>query len=377
MDMRDRFRGCLLGGAIGDALGYPIEFMDLSEIRHHYGEDGLTDLLIDPLSGKALFSDDTQMTLFTASGLLNASMRIRSRGIGSFVASGVYPAYLRWLYTQTGESPRPFYLKPTPYERDGQIPFILDYKELFASRAPGNTCLFALASGKIGTTEAPLNNSKGCGGVMRIAPVGLAFAKRAQTAYQRGTEIAAITHGHPSGYHAAAVLSVFVSVLARGESILQALSVAERQLLVWCGIKDAEKELLDEIGYDAFFQMPEYYGRDFEEVYRAISKAIALSESDTSPEQAIEELGGGWVGEEALAIGLYCVLKEPDFKKALLMSVNHSGDTDSTGTICGNLLGALHGMSSIPKDWVEKIEANTFIIKMADCLFEHFVKLIL
>ena len=81
MDMRDRFRACLLGGAIGDALGYLIEFMSLNKIKSKYGKSGITDLVTDKTSNKALISDDTQMTLFTADGMVWAYRRCIERGI--------------------------------------------------------------------------------------------------------------------------------------------------------------------------------------------------------------------------------------------------------------------------------------------------------
>ena len=77
--LQDRFRGCLIGGGVGDALGYPVEFMRLSAIKSTYGTDGVQDLILERESGKAQISDDTQMTLFTASGLLWAAHRIRMR----------------------------------------------------------------------------------------------------------------------------------------------------------------------------------------------------------------------------------------------------------------------------------------------------------
>jgi len=95
---KDHFRGCLLGGAIGDALGWPVEFLSMTEIKKKYGEEGITDLVAG-IDGKAEITDDTQMTLFTAEGLLRAESRRREKGISRppFV---VYNAYLRWLHTQ-------------------------------------------------------------------------------------------------------------------------------------------------------------------------------------------------------------------------------------------------------------------------------------
>lgn len=100
-NLKDKFNGCLLGGAIGDALGYPVEFMSQTAIKRKYGEEGVIDFPATRYyTEKAVVSDDTQMTLFTANGLLWALHRIKEHGIGDWIASGIYPAYLRWLVTQ-------------------------------------------------------------------------------------------------------------------------------------------------------------------------------------------------------------------------------------------------------------------------------------
>jgi ADP-ribosylglycohydrolase len=112
----------------------------------------------------------------------------------------VYNAYLRWLHTQG-------YPKSKDHDTiyDG---WLIGVKELYAQRGPGSTCLSALLSGKMGTIKQPINNSKGCGGVMRAAPVGLLYGK--DKAFQIACECAAITHGHPSGYFSAGILACII-----------------------------------------------------------------------------------------------------------------------------------------------------------------------
>lgn len=92
---------------------------------------------------------------------------------------------------------------------------------------------------------------------------------------------------------------------------------------------------------------------------------------DPTPER-VERLGGAWVAEEALAIALYCALvAQDDLERALLLSVNHSGDSDSTGAMCGNILGTLHGESSLPTPWLTPLEGRDTIIELADDLTTH------
>ena len=339
--LHDRFRGCLIGGGIGDALGSPIEFMRLSAIKSAYGANGVQDLVLERATGKAQISDDTQMTLFTASGLLWAAHRIRNEEDADYVPDGIYPSYMRWLYTQDGVERNPEILKEQEFERD-RVPKIMSVPELFNCRAPGNTCLSALESGTMGEMAFPINQSKGCGGVMRVAPIGLFLSPTPHNAFMIAAEAAAVTHGHRSGQLPAGVLAFMIAEIADGKSLPQAF-------------KDSYEFLITLWGH--------------EETSGKLEEAVLLAGSDTAPETAIRKLGEGWVAEEALAIALYCAFKEPDPLKALCMSVNHDGDSDSTGAICGNLLGAMHGLSAFPKEWIERLEISEFILEMADALY--------
>lgn len=152
---RDRYRGCLLGGAVGDALGAGVEFMSLDEIRGRYGPAGVTGYV--PCYGRSgAITDDTQMTLFTAEGLL------RARQHGDDVPGALWQAYQRWLATQRDRGSA------------GADGWLIGQEFLHDQRAPGVTCLSALEGGWPGRPARPVNNSKGCGGVMRVAPAGLA-----------------------------------------------------------------------------------------------------------------------------------------------------------------------------------------------------------
>lgn len=338
---KDHFRGCLLGGAVGDALGWPVEFMHTNEIKRKYGEDGITDLVVG-ISGKAQITDDTQMTLFTAEGILLAEAARRARG-NCDATTSVYRAYLRWWHTQE------YFEVPVNGLIDGLYEgiyngWLYSVKELHSRRGPGNTCLSALSSGKRGTIDNPINNSKGCGGVMRVAPAGLFYPK--DEAFEKAAEFAAITHGHPSGYLSAGALAYMIALIIEGEDIEAVVKAAIEKLK----------------GY-----------RGSEECLRSLNRALELSKSDISDIDAISQLGEGWVGEEALAIAIYCALKyRDDFKKALTAGVNHDGDSDSTGAITGNILGAYLGLSRIPAEWIEKVELKDVILQIADDLLDGY-----
>jgi ADP-ribosylglycohydrolase len=337
--LRERFLGCLLAGAVGDALGAPLEFLRRDEILREFGAQGLRDYA-PAYGGIGRITDDTQMTLFTAEGLLRAWVRGQHRGITTY--SGVTAnAYLRWLATQ-GESP------PAGVEAGSATRgWLFGHPALHARRAPGETCLAALR-GMRRLGDAAGNDSKGCGGVMRVAPAGL-FVARLQGAnapersFRLGIELAAITHGHPSGQLSAGAFAAMIQLLAAGESLETAI-VAAKALL------EAEP------GHG--------------ETLMALERAEAQAAAGVSPAIAIRRLGEGWVAEEALGIAVYCALAASSLSEALLLAVNHDGDSDSTGAMAGNLLGARDGLAAIPPRWLEPLELRDVIAELAGDLYD-------
>lgn len=335
---RDRFLGCLLGGAVGDALGAAVEFESRAAILETFGPEGITDYA--PIyGGLGRITDDTQMTLFTAEGLLRSWVRGCLRGITSYTGVTVF-AYQRWLATQ-GVPPR-----------DGvdlvrEPGWLYQQRALHARRSPGNTCLSALRARPTDDGFAQ-NNSKGCGGVMRVAPVGLFHWNireyhSAQDTFRLGCELAALTHGHPTGQLTAGVLAVLIRELADGASLPAALDVA--------------KPMLRE-------------ERDHHETLHAIELAEDLAAGNVPPEKAIARLGEGWIAEEALAISLYCALVACGFRDGVILAVNHDGDSDSTGSITGNLLGTLYGVDAIPRQWLAPLELREVITEIAEDLHD-------
>ena len=321
---------------MGDALGAAVEFMSLADIRARFGPDGLSGYA-PVYGGIGRITDDTQMTLFTAEGLLRGVVRHNAKGICSY-PSVVANAYLRWLTTQ-GEG--------TSCEaalQGGDQGWLIGHTELHARRAPGNTCLSTLRT-LTHLGDRARNSSKGCGGVMRVAPVGLfGLGEEAGRVFELAAEVAAITHGHPTGSLPAGVLAVLVHRLACGESMAASLHVAKA-----CLIQRAAHE----------------------ETLQAIEAAEALGSQPTvSADTAIRSLGKGWIAEEALSISLYCALVAKDFRHGVLAAVNHDGDSDSTGAITGNLLGVRLGEAAIPSEWLAPLELREVIAEMADDLLD-------
>lgn len=342
-----KIRGSLIGGAIGDALGYPVEFMSDKAIKQQYGKNGITRYELNK-NGIAEISDDTQMTLFTANGLLFGLTRMAMKSISSDLHCYVLESYKEWLQTQT-------YF---PEDDHFHTCWIRNIAALNSRRAPGNTCLSALHALKSGMRAN--NHSKGCGGVMRVAPVGLFCASennrhanwKPKDIMELGQQCAHITHKHPMGSLPAAFLSYLIYRLCMFEDELtrndfEAMVKGQCQLL---------SEICDNTEYVS-------------QLSRLIIDAINFAKGDKTDETNIRSIGEGWTGEQALTIAIYCAMRHLDnFEEAVVAAVNHSGDSDSTGAICGNIMGAIYGYEAIPDYFKENLELADVILALADDL---------
>ena len=358
----DSIRGCLMAGAAGDALGYEVEFMSRRSILSRFGENGITKFALDS-NGKALISDDTQMTLFTANGLLMGLTRGYMRGIGAPLETYVDGAYLDWYYTQTGK-------KKELLINDWHYTWLRDLPEMAQLRAPGNTCMDACE--RLFRGEKVVNNSKGCGGVMRVAPMALldaGYASRNKNGYsieelaEAGGEIAEVTHKHPLGFLPASLLTVL---------LYKIVPMSPKQVCEEIdGIVADTVNILDRI-YKGKYDADKRYLKEL------TMKAVQLAHTDIADADAIRQLGEGWVAEETWAIALYCAIRHIDsVEDAIIASVNHDGDSDSTGSVCGNIMGAIYGYEHIKernifcpegKKLEDTLELSEIILALADDL---------
>lgn len=343
---RSRVRGSLLGGAIGDALGAPVEFWDLERIHRRCGGEGVREYLAEKVAGVPVYgriTDDTQMTMFTVEGTIRASVR-DDRGLG-FTVGVLHHAYDRWLDTQLLTEP--------DGTRDG---WLISQRWLYSRRAPGTTCLSAL-EGQRGGGRTPKqfgsvarNQSKGCGGVMRSAPLGLLppwIWGSPQWQFDAAGQAAGFTHGHPTGQVASGALAVIVGAIMKGDTLLGAVETTLR--------------LIRQHDHHA-------------ETSHAIEQAMQAARRPADA-AVLESLGGGWIAEEALAIAVYAALSHPgpeEVLDALALSVTHSGDSDSTGSICGNILGAVHGETALPPELAFEVEGRGTILTLADDFIYEF-----
>lgn len=340
----DKARGCLVGGAAGDALGYAVEFSSLNSIIKKYGETGINGYHLDP-TGLVRFSDDTQMTLFTAEGLLSA-YEAYPNPTPEMILKNLQKAYLSWFATQAA------------FQLPLSSSWLTHISDLWARRAPGNTCLSALSALQKG--HHVHNNSKGCGAVMRIAPIGVFYATHSNSGNLKLTaddcastaaEAARITHHHDLSTLASVFIALIIFECMRTHVIDR---ITFRSI-----ISAALTKTLDTLAGS----------KDKEKFIAIIQKSIDLADSSLSDREAISQLGEGWVAEETVAIAILCVMRHiRDFEGCVVSAVNHDGDSDSTGSVAGNIIGSILGYTGIPEKFRTHLELLNLIISIADDL---------
>jgi ADP-ribosylglycohydrolase len=369
----DRLTGCLMGGAVGDALGAPVEGLGLDQIHERYGPRGLTEYA-EGSYGVGAITDETQLTLRTAQALVRASVRARNKGIEGAAVGMVQTAYLGWAraHRDGGGPGAAAVAVPAAGGAPPQAPLPPD--PLDAPRGYGAATVAALrragARGKpgwpLGTVESPINSSKGCAAVVRVAPCGFGTAK-AEHAFDLAAQVAALTHGHRTAHLAAGVFAATVWSLVRGGETAASL--------------DAARNLLE--GHS---------GHD--EVSRALDAAAATDARGVPSAWELAELGDGWTSEEALAVAVCVALRAQDLaphptgpgpapgpphqgvpeigRIGLRLAVNHSGDSDTLGALCGNLIGARYGVHAFPGHWQSQLEVRGRVIVLAaDAALEY------
>ncbi|MGC5343564.1 ADP-ribosylglycohydrolase family protein [Streptomyces sp. DT24] len=327
-DFRSRVRGCLLGAAIGDALGAGVTDLTLEEIRESHGAEAVTDFV--PFHGRrGTVTAITQLTLFTVDGLIRAQVR---RDIGAWhPPTDVHRAYLRWAATQHDWGPD---------ERREDNGWLAQEEWLYARRAPARECLLGFGDPVMGTLDQPKNPAaRDAAALTRSAPFGLLVGWEPHLVLQLAVECAAQSHGHPTAQLAAGAFALIVHGLARSGT-------------------------LDDSVQSAIALVAERPGH--EPVTDALRQALGTVRQGIPGPALIESLGAGDSAEEALAVALYCALVGEDVRHGLRLAVNHGGPSAATGALCGALLGALHGETALPPAWLAELEGRATLLQLAD-----------
>ena len=314
---KDHFRGCLLGGATGDARGYSVR-------------EGNKDLI----------SDNTQLSIFSVDGMIWADTRAKRRGVYAYTPCLFY-SYQKWYYTQTSGLAD----KDYSFILGGEV---LKYDELFARRGEGVTSLNALESSiknSYGTIENRINNQNRAGCVIRTAPIGLYFANDPDMAFRIGCESAALTHGHTQAIMSAGYMSTLIAYLAGGKTLAEAADGA-------LGILE-NSAFSDPLPGDL------------------IRRAISLAKKEKKPRKAIETLGEGWIAPETAAIATYLAFRfGRDFEAAIDAATDFNGNTDSVAPATGNIVGCIAGSLELPPDWILNLELAGLIFHGSDLLLK-------
>ncbi|GAA3967383.1 ADP-ribosylglycohydrolase family protein [Streptomyces marokkonensis] len=327
-DFRSRVRGTLLGVAVGDALGTPVEGLDPDGIREAHGAEGLTDLA--PAHGRrGAVTHLTQLTLFSVDGLIRAQVR---RDTGAWhPPTDLHRAYRRWAATQRDWGP------DLRRKDDG---WLAREEWLYARRDATRALLLGLGDETMGTPEAPKNpGERGPEAAARSAPFGLLVGWEPQLVAQLAVECAAQTHGHPTGYLSAGAYAVIVHGLARGESLDGAVQHALALLAARPGHQPVADALQHALG--------------------------AVRQGLPGPARVTELIGAG-AADGLVAAAVYCALVAEDVRHGLRLAVNHGGPSAATGALTGGLLGALHGETALPPAWLAELEGRPTLLELAD-----------
>jgi ADP-ribosylglycohydrolase len=291
-------KASLLAGALGDSMGADVEFNGLELIRRKH-PTGIASLA-KKMAPENWFTDDTQMTLFTAEGLISSNIE-RALSGRSLINKFMHHAMLRWYATQGGISKI----------KTDLTKGIVHGNALWFLASPGLTCMGSLRELRV-LGQPAYNDSKGCGTIMRIAP--LAFGLPRDDIREAAISTSALTHGHVLGQFAAAVWAELIADVASGLPL------------------EESARTLSEL-YNTF-------SMEGAEISRCMNAALDAPR-DAQPE-TVESLGKGWIAEEALSIALYACLATKNLDDGLQCAIIHSGDSDSTGAIAGNLLGVMY-----------------------------------
>ncbi|MEV0976845.1 ADP-ribosylglycohydrolase family protein [Streptomyces sp. NPDC049915] len=327
-DFRSRVRGTLLGAAVGDALGSPVDGLGLAAIREAYGPEGVADLV--PAHGRrGAVSHRTQLTLFTVDGLIRAQVR---RDTGAWhPPTDLHRAYRRWLATQRDWGPD---------ERRKDDGWLAREEWLYARREPPRALLLGLGDETMGTLQAPRNPAEdGPEAAARSAPFGLLVGWEPQLVVQLAVECAAHTHGHPVAGLAAGAYAAIVHGLARSQS----LDGAVQQALALLAARPGHRPVSD-----------------------ALQHALgAVRQGLPTPARVTELLGDG-TAAGVLGAAVYCALVGEDVRHGLRLAVNHDGPSGPAGALTGGLLGALHGETALPPAWLAELEGRPTLLELAD-----------
>ncbi len=339
--IRSAYRGCLLGLAVGDAMGYTVDSRSLAEIREDYGPNGL--LGYDLVNGYAEITSYTQLAAFTCNGLLFGLTRGQMQGRMAPFVRYIGLSHREWAAGQRmwGRPQRTYC-------------WLLQHKELCRRHCMDTWMLDTLSRETLGTPEEPVNGFSSPGSISAAVGVGLFFdpENMEQAEIDRlGAEAVALTHGSPHAFLPGAVVAHLISrCLHQRQTDLETL------------IQEALEALEEGVGRG--------YGQT-DELCALVRQAIAMAKNpELSSVDAMEQLRCE-TGSQVLAGAVYaCLTCGEDFDGAMITAVNHSGRSAAVGAITGAILGARLGAQALPEFYLECLEPALLLVELADDLVQ-------
>ena len=333
------YRGCLLGMAVGDAMGYTVDSRSWQEIQEDYGPNGL--LGYDLVNGYADVTSYTQLAAFTCNGLLLGMTR------GQML--GKMAPFVKYI----GLSSREWAASQRPWGRPNRnYCWLLRKAELCRRHCMDTRMLDTLSRENLGAMETPVNNFDGPGGLTTAIGVGLFFDEDRMDQREidlLGAEAVALTHGSPTAFLSGAALAHIVSRLLRNPDMpLNKLAL------------EAAEAVKEQFGHQ--------YSQSFE-LANLIRHAITYAESPNLNQVEVMERLGCDNAAQVLAGAIYaCMVSREDFDSAMIAAVNHSGRSAAVGAITGAILGIRLGEEALPDFYMECLEPAEVLRELADDL---------
>ncbi len=337
VDHPDKYLGCLLGLAVGDALGVTVDSKSYQRICQDYGPAGL--LGYDLVNGCANVSSYTQVAAYALNSLLVSIAKGRTNLEG----------YLHYLKRGLGEWAHAQHLPGAPRTR---CCWIYHVPQMRQKRCMDSRTLDALTREVTGTMEAPSNGGTGPGTLTAAAMVGLYFSPERLQFQDLGVlagQVVALTHGSPLAFLSGVALAYAIAGI-----------IHEPEMPLEQQFSQAAEAVLQQ------------FGRDYPQakaVHDMIRQAIgAYHTPELSPVHSMEMLCCS-TGPEVLAGAVYaCLAGNGDFDTSMIVAVNHSGKSAAVGALTGALMGAYLGRDALPDFYLESLPCTDMLQEMAQDL---------
>lgn len=327
------YKGCLLGIAVGDAMGCPIDKKSWTEITEDYGPNGL--LGYDLANGDAEITSYTQLAAFAANGLLMGMIRGDSEKYGKYIAMGLR----EWAKSQQFRG-----------NAEKTVCWLAQVPEMRRRMCMDTRILDALSRDTLGTPETPVMHSATPSTLTAAAVIGLLYDPEKMSLKQVGqlaAQTIALTHGDPETFLSGAVLAYTITgLLHRPErSVIQQFSTAME-------ITKA--------------QFGETYPQAVDKISTLLNKAIVLTkDGEISPLVAMSLLECTTAAECLSGAAYASIIHSANFDEGMIAAVNHSGRSAAVGAITGAILGARLGMEALPEFYLESLETAPVLEELA------------